>query len=83
MNGRQKNLGKVSFSEAIREGGNRFDNVHSSYSCVEIGFYASQFERVYHLFSANQVLVSTQRELLKHHEIMLNRVYDFIGLDRV
>jgi hypothetical protein len=78
----KKKTATIGFSEAIRQGRSRFDSVHPSYSYVERGFYAAQLERIYQLFPSKQVLVLMQKELLENHEAVLNRVCDFIGVDR-
>ncbi|WP_300527862.1 sulfotransferase domain-containing protein [Maricaulis sp.] len=76
------------FEQAIRGGRARIDalgaeaGVHRVFSYVERGFYAAQLKRVYDIFPSYQVLVLRQCDLKHCHQETLNRVCDFLEVER-
>lgn len=60
----------------------KMDIYHRLFSYVERGFYAEQLERLFGLFPAQQVLLLRQQDLVEHHQQTLDRVCDFLNVDR-
>lgn len=83
-----RNAETLSFSNAIRQGRKRIssqqdiEGVHRVYSYVERGFYAAQLARLLHLFPREQVLVLRQIDLYGNHRVTLDRICDFLAIDR-
>lgn len=76
------------FAEAIREGRKRIAQApllapeRRIYSYVERGFYAAQLDRLFARFPAHQVLIVRMEDLRGHHQAVLDRVTDFLGVPR-
>ncbi len=75
------------FSWCIREGRRRLSSaepwgVHREFSYVERGFYGEQIERLFSIFSRNQVLLLTADSLRADPGVALGQVADFLGTPR-
>lgn len=76
------------FSDAIRTGRNRLTQsselpgIHRVFSYVERGFYCEQLDRLYSLFPKGNILLVQQELLQSHHELMLDRICDFLRVNR-
>lgn len=85
---REQGHEKLDFSTAIRDGRDRLVNTPRTsrawrkFSYVERGFYEAQLQEVFRWFSRNQVLVIQTKELKSEHAKTLDRVCDFLGLNR-
>lgn len=79
----------LDFGQAIRQRLNRPDaqadmksGANRNFSYVERGFYAQQLERTFRLFPREQVLVATLDAFRLSHRSLLDRVCDFLELER-
>lgn len=78
----------LAFSEAIRDGRRRviekaeIDRCHRVFSYVERGFYVEQLDRLFALFPRDQILLLRDCDLRDHHGPTLDRVCDFLSIDR-
>ncbi len=76
------------FSQAIGEGRRRVaeqaeaDGCHRFYSYVERGFYTKQLDRIFHFFSASQVLLLRQRDFRNMRTDVLDKICDFLTVPR-
>ncbi len=56
---------------------------YRNYSYLERGLYESQLERWRKYFQEDKILILQFEELVHHPEIALNKIYDFLELDRI
>lgn len=83
---RQRGVEPLDFSAAIRAGlcriagGLEAEQALRRYSYLDRGFYAAQVDRLFALFSREQVLLLRQEDLELDHDGTLARVFAFLGL---
>lgn len=76
------------FGKAIREGrrrvlhGTEIVGCHRVFSYVERGFYLEQLERLRSSFPSHQILLLRNSDLRRHHHETLDKVCDFLEVDR-
>jgi len=73
------------FSVAIKQGRERINNdlARRLFTYVERGFYAEQIQKAIELFSASQIFILQQKELLEQHDRSLRKICDFLGVKHV
>lgn len=72
----------LSFSQAIRNGRSRItnENAKRTYTYVERGFYADQIEQAIDFFSAKNIHIVQQDNLLKFHNAVLKNICHFLKI---
>jgi hypothetical protein len=74
------------FGQAIRAERDRLAKAggqHRIWSYVDRGRYAGQLERLFERFGRERVLVLVSEELRRRHAPTLDRVWSFLGVDRI
>lgn len=83
---RSRGQEQLPFYEAIKNEHARckevFPEQHRVYSYIGRGFYTGQIKRIRHYFAVEQMLILRSEDLLKQPQCTLNRVCDFLGVER-
>lgn len=83
---RQRGNETLSFLEAINSEPSRarqaLPNQHRIYSYLSRGLYSEQVRRIWHYFCKKQTLIIKQDDLLNHPSLTLDKVHDFLEVER-
>lgn len=78
--------GEIPFFDAVKKESERVKEAlplqHREYSYVDRGFYSVQLERIFSLFKKEQVLVLKYEEFNLDQQAGLNKIFDFIGVNK-
>ncbi len=84
---RDRGWEKLAFLDAVKNERVRYretlPNQHRIHSYVDRGFYTEQIRRIWHYFPVEQTLFLKTEELRNKPKNTLNKVYDFLGLERL
>jgi hypothetical protein len=70
------------YSKVEQQGSSYFSEKLASHSYMARGLYAEQLKRVFIHYDKSQVLIIDSKSLKKNTKVVLEKVYDFLGLDQ-
>ncbi len=83
----QRNKEDRPFFEAVLDREERYKSAlplqHRVYSYIDRGYYSRQLERLYSFFPGKNILVLRYDDLQKQPGQLFDRIFDFLGVDRI